>query len=1001
MKKNLLLAIILLLWACQPTSGRPLAELLRSDGTFDLSASYNGNVDVSGYRLVADDNGTPRFVADNPVASVTSPIRPEVLDASADDDIYWENLFGGYYERAEINVISLVDGNLYVGGKFNRIGGIEANNIAKWDGDNWQALGSGIEDDPYQNATVRAIAVMGDDLFAGGNFSHAGGVPVNHIAKWDGENWSDLDEGLNGQVQALTVIENDLYVGGDFTIGGITRVNGIARWDGDSWRSLGPGFSHGIYDVSVKALAAIGTTLYAAGWFSSSGDNAVNNIASWDGQVWSPLGTGIQGARFDQVYALAVKGDNVYAGGKFKFTTSNGEDANNIAKWDGENWSALGGSMVYGWVYALAFIGEDLFVGGSFNFRTPQWTWMSNIAKWDGSRWSLLGSGMNSPVHTLAASDDGLLYAGGKFVNAGGIPADKLAKWDGNKWYAVLEIGPVIEGWLNALAIMGGELYAGGRFIYAGGVECNNIAKWDGQRWTALGTGTTGTVEALAVMGNHLYVGGFFYNAGGVEVKSIAKWDGQNWSSPGSGIEVDGNAFAFVYALAVMGDVLYAAGDFTIAGGKEAKYVAQWNGEEWSALGSGFERGYRTEVRALAVMKDKLFAGGNFTNAGTTQVNRVAEWNGTQWLALGSGVEDGSVFSLAVLGETLYAGGRFTTAGGTTVNHIAKWRGTKWSALGSGIHGDPNTSVNALAVMGSELYVGGRFITAGGIEANGTARWVGQSWSSLGSGQNDVNTFVVMGNKLYAGVSRWSKPVSAAAVTRNLTTPQSEPLSFNEPDDVTGISIRITTASGGPVIHAFRYEDSPVAPGGISGNVSRYRWIIQQAGLAYPFEAEVRFRVSDIPRFGETRPEDVIVFSRSVPVTGYFLPLDTSYDSETGEIVARDVADFGEFAFGNVATRTEDPTDGPDVPGEYLLEQNYPNPFNPATTIEFSLPQPGMVTLTVYNILGQKVAILVSGELPAGSHTFHWDATAHAGGVYVYRLTANGFTGSRKMLLMK
>jgi hypothetical protein len=90
-----------------------------------------------------------------------------------------------------------------------------------------------------------------------------------------------------------------------------------------------------------------------------------------------------------------------------------------------------------------------------------------------------------------------------------------------------------------------------------------------------------------------------------------------------------------------------------------------------------------------------------------------------------------------------------------------------------------------------------------------------------------------------------------------------------------------------------------------------------------------------------------------------------------------------------------------EAPGAFHLHQNYPNPFNPATTIEFSIPVPGKVTLEVYNILGQRVATLVSGELQAGSHFYQWDASRLASGVYLYRLTTADYARSRAMVLVK
>ena len=89
------------------------------------------------------------------------------------------------------------------------------------------------------------------------------------------------------------------------------------------------------------------------------------------------------------------------------------------------------------------------------------------------------------------------------------------------------------------------------------------------------------------------------------------------------------------------------------------------------------------------------------------------------------------------------------------------------------------------------------------------------------------------------------------------------------------------------------------------------------------------------------------------------------------------------------------------LPMEYTLSQNYPNPFNPSTVIEFSLPKQSKVTLTVYNLLGQQVATLVNATLGAGSYTTEFNASKLASGTYIYRLTADNFVKTSKMLLIK
>ena len=91
----------------------------------------------------------------------------------------------------------------------------------------------------------------------------------------------------------------------------------------------------------------------------------------------------------------------------------------------------------------------------------------------------------------------------------------------------------------------------------------------------------------------------------------------------------------------------------------------------------------------------------------------------------------------------------------------------------------------------------------------------------------------------------------------------------------------------------------------------------------------------------------------------------------------------------------------PGTPLEFALRQNYPNPFNPSTEISFTIPKSSQVELSVYNVLGQKVATLVNEIMTAGSHAMTFDASNLASGVYLYRLQAAGLSVTKKMLLVK
>jgi len=89
------------------------------------------------------------------------------------------------------------------------------------------------------------------------------------------------------------------------------------------------------------------------------------------------------------------------------------------------------------------------------------------------------------------------------------------------------------------------------------------------------------------------------------------------------------------------------------------------------------------------------------------------------------------------------------------------------------------------------------------------------------------------------------------------------------------------------------------------------------------------------------------------------------------------------------------------IPNSFVLEHNYPNPFNPTTTISFELPKQSHVKLSIYNTIGQKVKTLVNRELQAGSYHEVFDASELPSGVYIYKITTNEFTNTKKMILIK
>ncbi len=426
---------------------------------------------------------------------------------------------------------------LYAGGGFTMAGGTTLNGIAKRVGSSWQPVGAGVGG-TFGAPTVRALGTFddgsGEALFAGGDFVRAGDVSAPKIAKWNGSNWSALGTGLDGQVSALTTFDDGtgraLYAGGFFATAGGVQANRVAKWDGSNWAALGGGI-----DDRVRALAVFddgnGDALYAGGFFTTANGVPVNRVAKWDGANWVPLGFGTNGT----VYSLTVYDDGggaaLYVGGAF--TEAGGQPASRVAKWDGTGWSSVGAgadNIVRALVVFDDGGGPELIAAGTF--MNAGGAAASRVAKWNGTNWARLGAGVTSFVTSLLVFDDGLgdaLYLGGAFSTAGLAPAESIAKWDGSNWSP---LGSGVNSTVHALTSFddgaSAAVYAAGSFTVAGGTLANRIAKWDGANWTALGTGVTHTVFSLAVFddggGDALYAGGSFAVAGDSGDSYLAKW---------------------------------------------------------------------------------------------------------------------------------------------------------------------------------------------------------------------------------------------------------------------------------------------------------------------------------------------------------------------------------------------------------------------------------------------------------------------------------------------
>ncbi len=649
-------------------------------------------------------------------------------------------------------VVSDGAGGYYLGGWFDRVGGVPRANLAHIDADGsvdpaWN---------PNPNSGVDALALSGSTVYVSGFFSSIGGQARQRVAALDTGSGraSAWNPNANGPVDALAVSGSTVYAGGEFTkIGGRARRR-IAALDAGSGRASAwnPNANNGVH-----ALALSRSTIYAGGAFTSIGGRPRHNIAALDARsgrasAWNPNANGPStwnrnnNRRYAHVVALAVSSSTVYAGGYF--TSIGGRPRNSIAALDARSGRASAWNPNadpngrYAGVVALAVSRSTVYAAGDFTSigGRPR----NSIAALDAhsggaSAWN---PNPNNGVHALALSRS-TIYAGGAFTSVGGLARNGIAALDAHSgrtsaWNPNPNNGRYAH--VATLAVSGSTVYAGGYFTSIGGRRRHNIAALDARTGRASAWNPNANasnpnpnspnahVDALAVSGSTVYAAGYFTKIGGQARNNIAALDARTGRASAWNPNANG-PYADVGALAVSGSTVYAAGEFTKIGGRARRHIAALDARTGRASAwNPNPNGPYALVFALAVSGSTVYAGGDFTSIGGQARNNIAALDtGSGRASAWNPNASGGVGALAVSGSTIYAGGGFTSIGGQARNNIAaldtrSGLASAWNPNATGdILGEGISSVGAVVVSRSTVYAGGDFLTIGGDPQEGFA----------------------------------------------------------------------------------------------------------------------------------------------------------------------------------------------------------------------------------------------------------------------------------------
>lgn len=338
----------------------------------------------------------------------------------------WNSLGSGLSFYGNILYNDTLTNKLFIGGAFAKVNGHYANGIAAWDGNNWDTLDGGIGCCNAGTQPIHSIMRFQDSIYVGGLFNYLyrnpDGEQAHGFTRWNGTSWDSLNSAFHslGHPWNFCIFNNLLYCIGDFENVDNIFSPGVVAWNGTTWIPNGIPHYSTLQSGAPNVCCVFQNELYIAGNFADSTGNLIG-CAKFDGANWTEVGMGGGGL----VKSMVVYNNELYIGGQYI-----GLNSKNLVKYDGVNFIDI--DLYAGDVMNIRVLDDKLFVVGYID-SVSSIVIHDNIAVWDGNNWSDFSNDtFNNGVGDIVVFNNDL-YVTGAFTMINSDTINYVAKYSG--WF--------------------------------------------------------------------------------------------------------------------------------------------------------------------------------------------------------------------------------------------------------------------------------------------------------------------------------------------------------------------------------------------------------------------------------------------------------------------------------------------------------------------------------------------------------------------------------------